>query len=170
MTWRTLLLLHLISAILGCSSDSSTGISRIEEGKTVVFEGLPHPMYERELVESERQTKPMTTLHGNYFYVPFQAAKDNETNELRDVLSNAEGFEPFAGEKKCGGFHADYAVVWKENGQIFEVLICFGCGEVKRFGPQGEVREDMKESTRETLKMILKMYNNVRPPQKMPWP
>lgn len=168
MTWWNLLFLTLGLLILGCSA--SKGTPDISEGKTVVFEGLPHPMYEDELLESEKQTKAKILLHGSYFYEKFQDAKDTETNELRNVLSDPEGFTPFEGEKKCGGFHADYAVAWKVNGQVFEILICFGCGEVKRYGPRGEVREDMKQQTRENLKMILKMYDNVRPPHKMPWP
>ena len=167
MKWRALVVVCLALLPLGCSSSP---LQDIPESKTVVFEGLPHPMYESELLESEKESKATTTLHNCYFYEPSQPAKDTETNELRNVLSDPEGFSPFEGEKKCGGFHADYAVAWKEGGRVFEVLICFGCGEVKRYGPRGEVREDMKQPTREKLKMILKMYDNVRPPHKMPWP
>ena len=31
--------------------------------------------------------------------------------------------------KRCDGFHADYALVWKE----YRLFICFGCGEVKYY-------------------------------------
>jgi hypothetical protein len=163
MAWRTLCFLNLVIAALGCSSTAAIPENAVAEGNTIVFEGLPHPGYEAELFESEKNSKSTVKLHGSYFYKAFQPAKDTETSELRETLSDPERFEPFSGEKKCGGFHADYAVAWKENGRLFKVLICFGCGEVKRFGPQGEVREDMKTNTSDLLKMVLKMYDRDRP-------
>src|SRR6185503_19767039 len=99
MTWWNLLFLTLGLLTLGCSA--SNGKPEISEGKTIVFEGLPHPNYE-EIFESEKQSKSTTLLHGSYFYEKFQDAKDTETNELRNVLSDPEGFRPFEGEKKCG--------------------------------------------------------------------
>jgi hypothetical protein len=137
------------------------------EGKTIVYEGLPHPNFDPPgLLESEKSSKQTTVLHDCYFYKSFQPAKDTETNELRELLTDPLAFSPFSGEKKCGGFHADYAVAWKENGQVTEVLICFGCGEVKRFGPRGTAREDMNADTEKLLQTILKMYDRDRPHRK----
>ena len=160
MSPRLLITMMLGLTILGCSSSPSPAIP---EGTTVVYEGLPHPTYEDELFENEKQ-KPTAVLHGLHFYRECHALNVKEAETLTAVISGAGGFATWSGEKKCGGFHADYAVAWKQGGKTFEVLICFGCGEVKRYGPGKEVREDMKSETSDKLKELLKAYDELRPP------
>ncbi|MFN0022131.1 MAG: hypothetical protein ACKVP0_28110 [Pirellulaceae bacterium] len=158
MVSRLLILTTLEFLTSGCTSP----VAAIPEGTTVVYEGLPHTAYEGDLFESEKN-KPTAVLHGLYFYREYHTLSGKEAETLRTALSDASGFSPWSGEKKCGGFHADYAVAWKEDGKTFEVLICFGCGEVKRYGTGKEIREDMKKETSDEFNELLKAYDKLRP-------
>ena len=75
-----------IGFVLGCSSNTEVPSSDVLEGKTIVYEGLPHPNFDPPgLLESEKSSKQTTVLHDCYFYKSFQPAKDTETNELREL-------------------------------------------------------------------------------------
>ncbi len=166
MNLQSIILFVVGMVTLGCSSGPS---ENIPEAQTVVavYEGLPHPFYENELYESEKNSKTTTNLHESYFYHESHSLSPREGEALQKVLGDTENFEPFVDSentKTCGGFHADYAATWKRNGMVVEVLVCFGCDEVKRFGPEGEVREVMKEGTSDKLKTLLKVYDKIRPP------
>jgi hypothetical protein len=81
--------------------------------------------------------------------------------KLLTLLGSDGTLLTFSGEKKCGGFHADYALTWKVAGVEYAALFCFGCGEVKLFGPQQEFRYDIGEE--DSLTRILKHYVRNRP-------
>jgi hypothetical protein len=67
------------------------------------------------------------------------------------------------GEKKCGGFHPDYAVEWSVGRDRYRALICFGCEEVKLFGPALESRNDLDRTAYKRLEELLKPYQKNRP-------
>ncbi len=75
-------------------------------------------------------------------------------------MDSSATYKEFSGEKKCGGFHPDFAVEWQIGTAKYQALICFGCGEVKLFGPGYESRYDFHS---ETIEKILKKYNKNRP-------
>jgi hypothetical protein len=145
----------------GAEADRSpfATVSRAE--KLTLYEGLPHPGYEPKVVESERKTKETFDLHGYAFYREPLALTPVDAGKLKVILGDPARFAPFAGEKKCGGFHPDYAVEWAVDGQVYQCLFCFGCGEVKMYGPLGETRFDLADA--KSLRGVLMPYQKNRP-------
>ena len=133
---------------------------------TVVYEGLPHQTYERELLERERKTKNIRELHGYPFYrEPLEVTQD-DAQKLAAILGKSSTWRPFTGEKKCGGFHPDYAVEFNTGKHRFVVLLCFGCGEGKIFNVGSEWRFNMSLEPRE----VLEAYQKNRPPNENRFP
>ena len=49
--------------------------------------------------------------------------------EDRNLYYTPRQYTMYRPIKKCGGFNANYALVWEDN----RLLICFGCGEVRHY-------------------------------------
>src|SRR5262245_14427142 len=129
MRWLSPLPLALAFATSGCAPAPVDAFTKAIRGAEEVrlHEGLPHPMFEADKLEAERRTKKVQEKHGYAFYealVPMSAA---DATELSAILSQPTSFKEFSGEKKCGGFHPDYAAEWtRGQGRTYEALICFG--------------------------------------------
>jgi hypothetical protein len=138
--------------------------------RLTVCEGLPHPMYEEETFQEELRTKPTIQLSGFPFYREPLDLKPEDIRALRGLLGDRSTYRPYSGEKKCGGFHPDYAVEWSAQGRVYRCLICFGCFEARFEGPQGESylhdlrREVHGREVRMRLLDVLKVYRKNRPP------
>jgi hypothetical protein len=128
-----------------------------------LYEGLPHKMYEPDVLKSELNSKPTVQMHGFAFYRDPLVLKDGDGEKLRNILGDPGTFTPFEEEKKCGGYHPDYAVEWSSRGRVYICLICFGCGEAKVYGRGGEQHFDVREAPEESLKAILCPYRKNRP-------
>jgi hypothetical protein len=92
------------------------------------------------------------------------ALKSGDEEKLKAVLGDAGFYERFGGEKSCGGFHPDYAIVWSVEGNQYLCLMCFGCGEFRLYGPAGESYYDIAGEAQERLKILLASYRRNRPP------
>lgn len=163
-----------VSAIAACAGKPEVD-TRFAENKSLfadigkadqltLYEGLPHQGNERQLFEQE-QSKETVTLHGYPFYRAPLDVPAEEVEKLRSVLGSASSFLQWRGERKCGGFHPDYCAEWRAGGNVYRVLICFGCGEVKVHGPDKSLRCDVEDETREKLKELLKKHRKNRPPE-----
>jgi hypothetical protein len=130
--------------------------------KLTLLEGLPHPGNDHKAFEKEQKTKETVDLHGYAFYREPLALTAEDTGKLKALVGDPALFAPFIGEKKCGGFHPDYAVEWTVDGQVYRCLCCFGCSEVKLFGPLGETRLEMADAGF-ALSRVLKPYQKNRP-------
>jgi hypothetical protein len=163
-----LVLMALVVAACGDATDKFTAaVAGIEELR--LHEGLPHHLFERELLASERRSKPVRELDGYPFYEEPLSLSREEAAQLTKLLSDRKTFEPFAGEKLCGGFHPDYAVEWQRDSRSYRALLCFGCDEVKLFGPEIQVRHDLSELAGHALKAVLVNHHKNRPPSRF-WP
>ena len=129
-----------------------------------LYEGLPHPFSERESFASERDRKQTTKLHGFYFYPAQQTVKLDDARSLQALFVQTDAFVPYRGPKACGGFHPDYALEWTAEEGTYQMLICFGCHEVKVFGPNSAVYCDIPSNTYQALKTLLSGYVKQRPP------
>jgi hypothetical protein len=167
-----LLLLAVTEAALLLSSCSPTSnpqafTDAVRGAQTLVLhEGLPHQMFERDLVEEERRTKAVQDFHGYAFYEATLDLSEEDANRLTQILSDPSTFKPFSGEKKCGGFHPDYAVEWQDGDRRYWALLCFGCHEVKLFGPGIESRNDLEANAYSKLQVLLKNHRKNRPDTK----
>jgi len=68
-----------------------------------------------------------------------------EAEELEALLADEKSFRQWRGEKKCGGFHPDYLAEWRSAEATYRFLICFGCQEVKVYGPNRSLRCDIRD-------------------------
>ena len=134
--------------------------------KVVLYEGLPHQLFESRLLEEERRTKEVQELNGYPFYQEPLALTGEDAKRLSEILGASATYEPFSGEKRCGGFHPDYAVEWQVGADRYRVLICFGCKEVKSFGSEPETRNDLDSAAHQQLLELLRGYRKNRPATK----
>jgi hypothetical protein len=160
------LIVPLLLAFSGCSGRHPDTTTLKQADRLVLYEGLPHQMYESQALEAEKKAKPTVTLHGFSFYRETLEVKAGDDQRLKTLMSDPGSFEAFSGEKRCGGFHPDYAVEWSAGGQVYQALLCFGCWEVKIYGPKGEAIYDIRGDARDQLKALLEPYRKNRPPFK----
>jgi hypothetical protein len=172
----------MVAAIAGCSSkhsgrnaddadtqfdkDKSLFAAIPKSDKLTLYEGLPHQEDERKALEEEKQSKETVQLHGFPFYRETLSIQDDDEKKLKELLGDENSFKPFVGGKKCGGFHPDYCVAWKIDGEEYQCLVCLGCHEVKIYSPARGLRCDIRKDAYEQIHSILKKYQKNRPPRK----
>ncbi|MBT9555772.1 MAG: hypothetical protein IV100_07065 [Myxococcales bacterium] len=157
-----------IVALMGCRGagaetpparsvhDAIRGASAIR-----LYEGLPHPGAESELYDREK-AKPHKTLQGEAFYEESIWLPPDDVAALSALLSARSSLSAWSGEKKCGGFHSDYAIEVEKAGRAWRVFVCFGCGEAKVTGGD-ESRHDLPTATESALETLLKKHRKHRP-------
>jgi len=112
----------------------------------VLYEGLPHGLFERDLCESELRTKSTVRRHGELIYaapIPITAA---DADALRATFGEAGNYfaRDATGMSLCGGFHADYELTWTSSAGEYELHVCFGCYEANLYSPAGLVPFGMR--------------------------
>jgi len=153
----------------GCSrqqlggGDSAPCATIVNADRVSLHEGLPHPFDESTVFEKEKKSKQTVELDGHSFYHKALDLKEEDAGKLRKLLADSSSFEPFSGEKKCGGFHPDYGVEWSLGGEVHRCLICFGCREASVTGPAGTTRYDIQRDAFDRLKAMLTPYRKNRP-------
>jgi hypothetical protein len=129
----------------------------------VLYEGLPHQLFEKRLLEEERRTKAVVEWGGYPFYQEPLALSARDAQRLAEVLGDPAAYQPWKGEKLCGGFHPDYAVEWHVGARRYRALICLGCGEFMLSGGWGWSRFEMDRAAGEALVEFLPGYRKNRP-------
>jgi hypothetical protein len=158
------LIVHVCLISPGCFGPRPETMTLKQADRLVLYEGLPHQYYERKALESEQKSKPTVILHGFTFYRETLELRAGDGDRLKALLGDPSSFSPYSGEKKCGGFHPDYAVEWSAGGQVYRTLICFGCFEAKVYGPSGGTTYDVGLDVQEHFKALLEPYRKNRPP------
>ena len=127
-----------------------------------ISEGLPHQMFEGELLAAESKRKDTEKIGPYRFYTPPVAAANPEV--LKRILASSDTIRVFGGEKACGGFHPDYAVRWTgEDGSRHFAQICFGCHEIIYSDGKSRYRYDLEDEPLEKLRNELAPYAKKRP-------
>jgi hypothetical protein len=140
--------------------------SAVQDSDTVVlYEGLPHHLYEQNLLEQELKSKKTTRIHGYPFYEEILPLNNEDAKKLLVLYCDPSSFRPWMGEKQCGGYHPDYCIEWHVGPNVYQALICFGCCEVKSYGPRAEPYCDIQGDALDKFKSILKPYQKNRPPR-----
>lgn len=119
---------------------------------------MPHPGEFRKSYADELKTKSVTTLNGHSFYTEFLQISEADLKTLNTILQDDSTYELFEGEKKCGGFHPDYAIQWHARFTSYRALLCFGCGEVKLIHLGITQRYDLSYAAQEKHKSLLSSY------------
>jgi hypothetical protein len=164
IVWATLL---AFSCRYGNNPRILTEVIR-QADRVVLYEGLPHPAWESNLLEEERRNKAIQELDGYPFYQEVLTLTPEDAKRLSEVLGESATYMPFAGDKLCGGFHPDYAAEWHVGEDRYRALICFGCEEVKLFGPRLDSRNDLDHAAYEKIQELLKGYRKNRPRREEP--
>jgi hypothetical protein len=134
--------------------------------RVVLYEGLPHQTWEAKALAQELKSQKTVKLHDFPFYQETLSLEKQDTKDLTALLTRAGSLRPFSGAKLCGGFHPDYCVEWHLGKEVYRVLICFGCHEVKLHGPKTSVYCDVEDKALAGLQRLLKPYRKNRPRKK----
>jgi hypothetical protein len=123
-------------------------------GKVVLYEGLPGEWS----TDKPREEKTVQ-LHGYTLYEKQLVLSDETAKKLTALFCAEATFKKWGGLKKCGGFHPDFCVEWRNGEDVYQVLICFGCHEVKCYGPKQELYCDIQEDAYKQFTAILTPLN-----------
>lgn len=128
-----------------------------EASSLVLFQGVPREEGE-EKQWSEEKKKTLFRSDGQWFRAGAQPLPAVMAERLRALIF--EGVREWRGLKLCGGFHADALLTW-QGGPLraeTEVLICFGCSEVKIYGATGSLYGDLAGDQAKQLRELLAPY------------
>lgn len=123
-----------------------------------LLEGLPNENTEAKLYRAEKKANQTVKRAGFLFYPTEIIPSPAEEQALVAALSQPGAVAEFSGAMKmCGGFHPDFAILWNDAaGASYEAQICFGCEEIKLFGPQNELYADLAPTTYSALREVLR--------------
>ena len=103
-----------------------------------IYEGLPHPLFDKEAYKLEAARGQTLKITTELFYPEKLEPSADALTQLARATMDLRGhrmlFIPLsrAPVKFCGGFHADYALIWKNKAEIsVTALVCFGCSEIR---------------------------------------
>jgi hypothetical protein len=169
------LLIFLALLLLGTAGFLAYGFSRgsfpestATMTNVVVYEGLPHPAWEPDLLESEKKSKKTIKMGGFLFYEATLHPNPADLKIIVDSLRSPALYEKYKGPSACGGFHPDFAVTWENKGANFTALICFGCSEIDIDGTNYQGHFDLARY--EEFQSVLKKSAVNRPPLQKIWP
>lgn len=132
-------------------------------GTVTVYEGLPHQANEKAALDAELKAKKTVPRHGFPFYAEPLVVSADERKALTALTADPKSVQKFGGPKKCGGFHPDYLVEWGTGDDAVRLLVCFGCHEVRMYGPKNDLYADMSDAGLHGLEKILKPLRKNRP-------
>ncbi len=154
----------LAALFTGSCFDSSQFAAAIAKAQTLeLLEGLPHTMFEKDLLEKERTNQKVTKVEGFYFYDEVRQVKPEDAATIINILKDSDNFGEFPLPKHCGGFHPDFALRFKHRGKTYQALICYGCDEAGLFGPGIDSTVDVVTEHQKKLEKPLKNYSRRRP-------
>jgi hypothetical protein len=162
-TWTAAALACVLLSACG-DGPADAARSAATSDAVTLYEGLPHQGFEEKLLESELAKKPVVRWGGFPFYAGSIAPSAADAARLRELLSAESTFEPWSGEKKCGGFHPDWAVEIGTGDAASRALVCFGCEEIKLLKGGSEERFDVADAAEKALVQVLGAYRKNRPP------
>jgi len=124
----------------------------LKADKLTLFEGLPHPAWEHELLAAEAKRKDTEVQHDFKFYTPSQAVDAKLLQAIHPLLTKAVAYR---GAKGCGGFHPDWSLRFFQEGVCTDIQLCFGCHEIRAFDGKDWVYCDMNRVEMDQLKNLL---------------
>jgi hypothetical protein len=142
-------------------ADILGGIS--SAGEVLLYEGLPSEFWEPELRARELRQKETVRLQGYPFYDEAQQMPATDAAALTVLLSARESFARYNSRKSCGGFQPEYCLEWTTGEAGTQALISLECGEVKLYGPRGELYCDLAAAAVQKLKQVLSPYQKNSP-------
>ncbi len=163
--------------------EALAAVRSLAEGHELrIYEGLPHPRDEPDLLEHEAVRVRVVELMNDRFYPARQHVSPEDEARLRTAARQPGWFEA-VGFRSCDGrhedfdavkmclFHPDFALQWRsgagEDAPMHRILFCFGCNESVFFDDQFEVTS--YTALTPELREILLRYRRERPSSEA-WP
>jgi hypothetical protein len=116
----------------------------------VVYRGLASPRLEPALFDAQRATESVLRLGGEAFFERPSILPPPAYRRMIGVLISRDLYDGRLGIERCL-FHADYAVAWDD----VRLLLCFGCGEIRRIEAGAVERYTMDPKLKEGLRRLL---------------
>lgn len=102
-----------------------------------------------------REESGPVRLYGFDFEEGTLTISTETAEELSKWFADPDSFRNWRGEKKCGGFHPDYAIEWKKGGKSVVVLLCLGCHEIIAHKGRSSVRLDVNPKAYDHVESLL---------------
>ncbi len=132
-------------------------------GEVLLYEGLPSEFWEPELRTRALKEKETIRLQGYAFYDEAQQLPAADASALTALLSATESFARHSSRKSCGGFQPEYCLEWTTGASSTQAVVSLECGEVKLYGPQGELYCDLVPEVVQKLKPLLSAFQKNAP-------
>jgi hypothetical protein len=132
--------------------------------KVVLYEGLPHPMWETDTLAAEKKNKKTVEMKLFHFYADPIELKKDDAKEFAKLFSDPASLKEYTVGKRCGGFHPDWCIEWQAGDEKVQCQVCFGCNEVKLFSGKKSLHADATTKVMEKLEPALMKYQKQRPP------
>lgn len=116
--------------------------------------GMAHPGFDFPKLSAQVIFCPRSMRHGHAFWCNDPALPEANAERLADVLADPGTYEPWYGEKGCGGFHADWYLRWGDGAERHEVILCEGCHEALVYFAGGFIRCDLSKEGYEKIAAI----------------
>jgi hypothetical protein len=141
----------------------AAGIAQAD--KAALFEGTPHPLDEKKHYDEEMRTAKFKKFFGIPFYPDPTPLSAEVNGKILKVLLKDKTLVPYTGDKKCGGFHADWCLEWRGDDGVARCMLCFSCYEARVFGPKSSLQCDIDPSAIPELRAILTPFREHAPPK-----
>jgi hypothetical protein len=141
--------------------------------RLTLLEGLPHPTFEPTAFSRELASNAVREILGSPFYKGEHSLTAEDEAAIRFALGDPETFLPCPDEgrfKRCGGFHADFAIEFRHDAGAGAALMCFGCGEVKTLLQTDRWHHDLLPDANAALSRVLLGHRYKRPIPAPPQP
>lgn len=134
-----------------------------QASKVEVFEGLPHQMFEPELLAQEQQRSDVFQNRDFDFYEPALSLPGDEFDCFISRVVSRRTYRAWRGFKACGGFHPDFLLRFHSADGTIDVQICLGCGEALLFGRDGYSYVEISEFARNNWQTLREKSRTKRP-------
>jgi len=135
-----------------------------------VLEGLPHPVFEKQIRQLEEARVRAEKIDTELFYpTPVDAPAEQITRLVQlttDLKGHSKPLRPISDHsmKFCGGFHADYVLRWRSQGTVVaSALVCFSCSEVRYLWREYTLTADYKPERHRELIQTFRPLRRQRP-------
>ncbi|MCW1925623.1 hypothetical protein OKA05_23900 [Luteolibacter arcticus] len=115
---------------------------------------MAHPGFDFLTFATQVVFCPRSARHAHAFWCNDPALPEAKATQLAKILASPQTYEPWLGEKGCGGFHADWYLRWGEGHERHEVILCEGCHEALVYYAGGFVRCDLSKEGYEQISAI----------------
>ena len=133
----------------------SVSFRRLVPAKTAsvvkAFSGLPHNYGDSEAFVQELWNSENQSIHGYRFYLEQLELSGGFRQIVHDLFTDKRTFTPYGGPKLCGGYHADFAIRFDDDGRQHWFLVCFGCHEILCFTNGAELISDIDSDAYKAL-------------------